>query len=120
MDTKAVRNRQKFISVKTGGNVYRIELKDIMYGEKRDRKILVTAKESTYLFPGTMKGVSSFLDERFLQCHKSYFFNMDYITKMEDRTVYLKNGYRVTLGREAFRRGKNRFLNYLVEKNAGK
>lgn len=106
-----------FIPIKTKDAIYRIELRDILYGQKNGRKIvLYTAANGALSFYMTIKEAAQYLDGRFLTCHYSYFINMDYIVKMKNQTIYMKGNVQIDLGRETFRRGKLIFLNYLQEK----
>ena len=87
----------KYIPVKTAKEIRRVYLDEILYIEKRRRQDFL----------------KQYVDERFLDCHRSYLFNMDKILRMADQTVYMEGGFRVFLGRECFRRGRKIFGEYI-------
>ncbi len=107
---------RKYVPVETKQETGRIYLDEIIYIEKNLRKtILITDTRRVAIYCG-MDKIKQYMDQRFLDCHRSYLFNMDKIQRMEGQTIYLEQGYSVTLGRDRFRRGRKRYRDYLRKK----
>lgn len=112
---------KKFVIRKRQG-VYALQLNDILYMEKKLRKIKVYVDitccpgESTIEFYGKFPEVMMQLDNRFMYCHRSYVINMDKIIIMSDNRIYMTNNQDVYMGRNTFFRAKKIFNSYLKKK----
>lgn len=108
---------RKYIPIETRKETGRIYLGEIIYIEKQLRKtILITRTRKVGLYC-KMEEIKKYTDERFLECHRSYLFNMDKILRMADQCVYMERGYCVSLGQDSFSRGRRVFRDYLKRKN---
>lgn len=89
-----VLGRNKKIEVKViGDGVRKITLKNIIYVETEKHYILVHTKQGTIKCSNTMKEIENVLpDNWFCRCHNVYIVNLDEITHIDDRIVYLSNG----------------------------
>lgn len=78
---------------------FRVFLKDLEFIETTERGSLIHAKGEILR---TTKSVSEFLDdlekeENFLQCHRACLINLNYVDKVEEDCVRMKNGARAPL-----------------------
>lgn len=91
---KTVLGRNKKIEVNViGDGVRKITLKNIIYVETEKHYILVHTKQGTIKCSNTMKEIENVLpDNWFCRCHNVYIVNLDEITHIDDRIVYLSNG----------------------------
>ena len=103
----------KYIPVVTRKATARVYLDEIIYIEKRKRQTVLVTESGPVTFYCEMAYVKKYTDGRFLDCHRSYLFNMDRIRAMEDRAVHMDMDFSVILGREAFRRGRRMFSDYM-------
>lgn len=79
------------------GNVYFINLKDIIYVEYVDRYTVVRTRRGTYDSQMTMSEWESTLDNGdFFRVHKAYIVNLEYINEI-GREILLDNGEKVEL-----------------------
>lgn len=109
---------RKYIPIRTKKETGRVYLDEIIYVEKNLRKTMLVTEARIVTLYSDMAYIKQFTDERFLDCHRSFLFNMDKIILMTNQTVYLEKGFQVGLGRESFRRGRHIFDAYLQqEKN---
>lgn len=111
---------RKYIPVETKKETGRIYLGEIIYIEKQLRKAILVTRTREVAVYCAMEDIKQYTDERFLDCHRSYLFNMDKILRMESQVIYMEHGHHVTLGRESFTRGRRQFRTYLQRKNAEK
>lgn len=102
-----------YIPVETKQETSRVYLDEIIYIEKNRREIILITNNGSVAFYSVMAHIKQYTDERFLDCHRSYLFNMDKIRGMKDQMVHLDPDYYVFLGREAFRKGRKIFRNYI-------
>lgn len=71
---------------------YKVPIKDILYFESENRKINIITKDDTRTFYGTLDDVFEKVKQyNFLDIHKSYLVNYNYIVKFEYRQVTLTN-----------------------------
>lgn len=110
----------KYVPIETKKLTGRVYLDEVLYVEKDLRKtILVTENEKITLYCA-MEFIKAYTDDRFLDCHRSYLFNMDKIKQMTEQTVVMENGDSIPLGRDCFRAGRKVYRNYLYEKKTKK
>lgn len=71
---------------------YKVPIKDILYFESENRKINIITADEVYSFYGTIDEVFKKVKQyNFLDIHKSYLVNYNYIVKFEYRQVTLSN-----------------------------
>ena len=104
---------RNYIPVRTKKETVRVYLDEIIYIEKRKRKTVLVTENGQIVFYCSMAYIKNYTDERFMDCHRSYLFNMDKIRRMADQTVYMDMDFCVFLGRESFRKGRRIFSSYM-------
>ncbi|SFR81947.1 LytR/AlgR family response regulator transcription factor [Anaeromicropila populeti] len=71
---------------------YKVPVKNILYFESENRKINIITTDEVYSFYGTIDSVYKMVRQyNFLEIHKSYLVNYNYIIKFEYRQVTLSN-----------------------------
>ncbi|AFS77741.1 transcriptional regulator, LytTR family [Gottschalkia acidurici 9a] len=87
-------DKKEYLRLDQGRYSYSIDQNEIIYVESKSRKLIITTineafKISTY----TLYKLLDELSESFIQCHKSYIINMNYIEKIDtvDNLVTLKD-----------------------------
>jgi len=84
---------KEHIQIRQKGYNYLIKQKEIKYIEVIQRKIrIVTVREEVYLRGYTLKKLADELNSSFVQCHRGYIINMDYIKKINktNNEIYLQ------------------------------
>lgn len=72
---------------------YRVLLKNIIYLQSDNKKIRMMLNDSEVEFKGKLSDYSALLlNNNFLQIHKSYFVNYQYVARMRYESVTLSNG----------------------------
>ena len=84
------------------GSHIAIPFRDIRYLESRLHKTCVVLKEQ--------------LDGRFLNCHKSYMVNMEYIREFHGRELILEDGRVIPVSKARGKASKERFFSYVSGK----
>lgn len=76
-----------------GDGPRKIVLKNIIYIETEKHYILIHTKQGTIRCSNNMCDLEERLDEKwFCRCHNVFIVNLDEISRIEDRIVYLSNG----------------------------
>lgn len=82
-----------YIKIKQKEYSYLINEDEIIYIESRNKKLfIVTINEEISLSTYTLKQLMDKLGENFVQCHRGYIINMNYIEKIHktENDIYLK------------------------------
>jgi len=87
-------HEKKHIQIRQKGYYYLIKQIEIKYIEAVRRKIrIITANEEIYLSNHTLKEIGKELNPCFIQCHRGYIINIDYVKKINRTTgeIYLQD-----------------------------
>lgn len=85
------RNSEVFTYIKNS-ELYRINIKDIVYFESRGREIrVVCTKGEDYYYDNMKNLLRKIEDYRFLHIHRSYIVNYDHIIKMKSNEIMMSN-----------------------------
>lgn len=105
--------------IRKKNGTYNLPFDQVIYLEKELRKIKVYTQIEEYKcieFYGRFEDIQEILDERFMQCNRSFIFNMDKIIVMTDSQVFLEGNIRISLGRDSFSRGRKQLDEFLKKK----
>lgn len=83
------------LSIKSGFNVYNLDLDEIVYIEKYGHLLVVHTVTGTIESSESLDRIEQKLDsKKFFRCHKSYIVCVPYISRIDypNSTVFLKNG----------------------------
>jgi DNA-binding LytR/AlgR family response regulator len=82
-----------------GNNFKSVSFSDIIYCEAMNHKVLIRTKGSRLECCLKINDLKIRLDNRFFQCHRSYFVNMGYVCGYEGGFALLKNGEEIPVSR---------------------
>lgn len=83
---------ENFILVKTRGVSTRVLLKDIIYAEVYNRKIVLHTKQGEIEYYGKMSSLEEQLGEDFFRVHRAYLVHLKYVEKYGSTVVVLEQG----------------------------
>lgn len=108
-------NKQVIIKNKKG--TYRISYKDILYAESNARVVNIHLKSGDIIsfYSKLEEFIQSLHDERFLKCHKSFVVNMDYILKIENRSIFIINNITIPISSTNTSKIKEMYFNYILK-----
>lgn len=99
-----------------GGGVRKITLKNIIYIETEKHYIIIHTKHGVVKSSNSLKDVEKLLPaDWFYRCHNVYIVNLDEITRIEDRIVYLSNGDDIDVSHRKMSQFKKMYLNRQYE-----
>ncbi len=101
-----------FLTLASRGLISRIALDDILYLESNLRILIVHTIKGKQEFPRQLESVKPLLDWRFVQCHKSFIVNMDYIANLDvgKLCAFLSTGAQVPISSRKLKQTKDAFL----------
>ncbi|MCI6583217.1 MAG: LytTR family DNA-binding domain-containing protein [Oscillospiraceae bacterium] len=84
---------EEVFAFKNGREIYRIPLKDIMYFQSSDHRIILHALKEKYTFYDKIDRLAALLEpKKFLFVHKSFLVNSRHIQNFGYETVTINNG----------------------------
>ena len=109
---KIVLERNKRIEVNViGDGVQKITLKDIIFVETEKHYVLLHARQGILKCSNNMKEIEDMLPSKwFCRCHNAFIVNLDEITHIDDRIVYLSNGSDIDISHRKMAQFKKIYL----------
>lgn len=101
--------------VRQNGTIQAIPIREIRYLESKGHHVMIHTLEKTLELYGRLERVKEKLPESFLQCHKSYVVNMNYIMFIDKSEILLKGGARVNISREKYNEVRENYFRYMGE-----
>ena len=96
-----IKNKEKdSIQIKTKKINYIIELKDVLFIERINRKTNIQMKNEIVEINQSLNSIEEVLNEELFRCHRSYIVNRNYIEKIDKSKsiIYLKGDFKVPIG----------------------
>ena len=106
--------QNEIITIVEKGKIARLRLAEILYLEGIIRKTVVfTDGGGTMEFSHRLEEISKDLDERFVNCHKSYIVNLRWVRRMTYGYFELENGDKVPISQRRQKQTKEAFFRYI-------
>jgi len=113
---RIIQKDEKVFQYKIGHTKYNLPIRDIIYFESRNREVIIHTVNGTEVFYGRLKDIYEYLNKlKFIQIHKSYLVNYNYIVKLEYHQVTMSNN--VVLPISQANRKKTRELQLELERD---
>ncbi len=98
---EAVVNDTKKISLTFRHKTYRLSVYQIVYIEAMEKKVNIYTKLQCIVSAQSLYEMKAMLDERFIQCHRSYIVNINSITSVDlpNMELELNGGIRIPISR---------------------
>ncbi|WP_294413858.1 LytTR family DNA-binding domain-containing protein [uncultured Ruminococcus sp.] len=95
---KRLKINEEIFAFKKERELIRVPLKDILYFESSDHKIILHSKVEQYIFYDKMERLVALLEkQKFLYVHKSFFVNSKHIQKYEYETILVDDGTEIPI-----------------------
>lgn len=107
-----LKNKNKVIKYKSGLIEYEINIDNILYIESYRNEIIIQTKLLDYSRRFSLKKILKELDNRFVQCHKSYLVNIENVTSLFYDYLEINNIIKIPVGRKYQLLVKNKYQNY--------
>lgn len=96
------RKQNRFICLKSTGQVRRLSVEDILYVENQGRKLLFHTKEAIFTCYGKMEEYERQLPDYFFRCHRGYLVSLKEVASYERNAIYLSNGEMLLMAKQKY------------------
>lgn len=86
------RTRERHLVLKSRETMERIPLDSIRYIESMGRKVEVHCRDAVYEQHTSLSWIEKDLTDEFVQCHKSFYVNLEYVRHIEPKCLLLDDG----------------------------
>lgn len=103
------------IAIQTKNSIHTIYTSDLIFIEAKEKKVYVHTTTTEYISIQPLKQLLLLLPEAlFIQTHKSFIINFQYVTKFDRSSIQLANGeFYAYLTRRKYKTFRNAYLLYL-------
>ena len=101
---------EKFILLKVGQGTQKVWLKDILYVESANKKVIVHTPGETYSVQGRMEDFETSCG--LYRCHRCYLVNFAHITAYSQNEIQLTNGDRIMLAYKKYSAFVKAYMRY--------
>ena len=102
--------------IKYKSNVSVIDFQDINYLESQLHKVNIILKNQELQCTEKLVDIKKRLGKQFVECHKSYIVNMDYISEIRNTELEMQNGKVIPISKKKYGETKARFFEYMAER----
>ncbi len=109
---RAKQQKERFINVRNKNEIQNIPFSEILYIESALREIRIVTQRQNVLAYNRISDIAKRLDDRFMNCHKSYIVNLEKVERMGGLQFILSDGQAVPIAQARYPEAKQRFLRY--------
>ncbi len=96
---ESISSNLEFVFINVDKTLHKIDLKNMVYVQSDRNYVSVVSKDINLSFIDSLKNWNSYLNrDNFLQVHRSYIINLDFIEKLTGNIVYL-DGHKIPVGK---------------------
>ena len=110
-ETEFPKKESPCLMITTDGKHLTVNLKDIVYAEVFNRKIIIHTMDGEIEYYGKMKELEQKAGELFYRSHRAYLVNLGYITKYNATTIWLEKG-QALMAKQNYPEFVKRYLKY--------
>lgn len=98
---KLKKERQcKYLFIKTGEDRRRIDCREIEYIEVCSHLLYIHTESGVVTVWSDLASIGTQLPEDFVRCHRSYIVNLQFIDRLKDNTIVIREGEEIPIGRK--------------------
>ncbi|MBQ7515963.1 MAG: response regulator transcription factor [Schwartzia sp.] len=109
------RPASRFLLLKAAGGTERVFLKDILYMESANKKVLLHTTGGTYETGVRMEALELSLGPSFYRCHRCYLVNLEQVAAYGPGSIRLTNGDEILIAQRKYAPFVRAFLRYARE-----
>ena len=83
---------EKYMMVQSGGSHMKVFLKDIVYAEVYNRKVIIHTRDTNIEYYGKLQELSEIAGADFFRTHRAYLIHFKYVQKYDANCVTMENG----------------------------
>lgn len=101
---KIFAKERQYISILANREIVRIRIRDIIFAETLDKKVIIHTGEgdfSSYISMDSLEKHLRISHREFLRCHRSFIVNLNYVDSLKGNDFLMKNGKTVFIKKHA-------------------
>ena len=87
-----VMRHDKYMMVQSGGSHMKVFMKDIVYAEVYNRKVIIHTRDTNIEYYGKLQELSEIAGADFFRIHRAYLVHFKYVQKYDANCVTMENG----------------------------
>lgn len=111
-NTFAHQSKEKLL-VRQKGIIHAVGFHEIVYLESMGHQVLIHTHDRLLSCYERLELLKRRLPGRFLQCHKSYLVNMDYIQHIEKSGILMNNGERIPVSKAQYANTRSAYFRFM-------
>lgn len=121
IDQNRQSQQKKTISVKNKSGIRNIKIEEILYVENQSRRAAYILRNGDVVRSNSNRGtfeesIAPLPDfPEFVQAHKSFLINMQYVVEMQEKIFVMKNGKEIPISKKRYTQSKQKYLKYLTD-----
>lgn len=104
--------RSSVLSIRVKGSAIAILCRDILYCERRNRKVEIRCATRSYTTSEGLDDIDARLGREFVRCHYSYIVNMDKIDTLKRTCAILQTGAEIPISRSCLDMTRRAYADY--------
>ena len=112
-----IKQEERYLLIKTGGIHTKIFLKDIIYAEVFNRKVIIHSVKDKIEYYGRMSALEKQLGEDFFRPHRAYLVHFQYVVSYDAAMVKLEEGA-VLMAKQKYSEFIKRYMQYIQWKGS--
>ena len=104
--------KERYVLLKIPGQKKKVLLRNVLYVESNNKKVMVHTTEGTYEVQGKMENFERAFGNTFYRCHRCYLVNFSHISSYGKNEIELVNGDRILLAYKKYSAFVKSFLAY--------
>ena len=113
---KLLKIENKTFEYKIGYDLFKVNIKDILYFEKEGKKIKITTHSNTDYFYNTLEKIKHGLPNTFIETHNSYLINFEKVVSSSKDYVIMVDGAKVPVSQRNLKNIRNMLISFEREK----
>lgn len=102
-----------YLNLLTQRTIIRLQTDDIVYVESHNHQIAVHTDEDSYLVYEKISDIMKRLPDCFVQCHKSYLINLNYVSIIDGKLAHMTNGKKIPISCANLTEVKDKFFAFI-------
>ena len=107
------RQSDEKLLVQQKGVIHAVGFREIVFLESAGHQVLIHTHNRLLSCYERLELIKARLPDCFLQCHKSYLVNMDYIQYIEKNGILMNNGERIPISKAQYASARSSFFRYM-------
>lgn len=107
------KKKKKILRFSVRGKEYLVTADSVLYLESKNHRVIIHMEDNTYSIYDKLSNFDSRLPDCFIQCHKSFLINMNWIRYIEGNEIIFRDGNRVPISKVHQEKVRKSYFSYI-------